>query len=139
MVIDPFVLQLKVRDYECDMADGVNNSVYMNYLEHCRHEYLKAIGVDFAEYARKKIGLIIIRAEIDYKWSLVSGDEFEVSVVMKRVSKLRFAFNQLIHRLPDRKLVLAAKIIGTVINSQGRPHMPEELDLILNKIASTPV
>ena len=119
------------------MAPVVNNSVYMNYVEHCRHEYLKTLGIDFAALAKNKTSLIVTRAELDYKWSLVSGDEFEVSLEMERVSKLRFAFNQQIHRLPDRKPVLAAKIIGTAVNSQGRPHMPEELDMILNKVAET--
>lgn len=133
----PYVLNFTVRDYECDMAHVVNNSVYMNYLEHARHEYLKTLGIDFAELAKNKISLIITRAEVDYKYSLVSGDAFEVSLVMERVSKLRFSFNQLIHRLPDRKPVLAAKIIGTAVNSLGRPHMPEELDRILNQFNST--
>jgi len=133
METTPFFIQMQVRDYECDMADGVNNSVYMNYLEHCRHEYLKKIGIDFADYSRRKIGLIIIRAEIDYKWSLVSGNEFNVSVEMERVSRLRFSFNQQIHLLPERKLVLAAKIIGTVIDSQGRPRIPAELENILSQ------
>ena len=133
----PYVLQFKVRDYECDMAHVVNNSVYMNYLEHCRHEYLKTVGIDFSKLVKNKISLIITRAEVDYKWSLVSGDEFEVSAKIERVSKLHFAFNQKIHRLPDRKLVLEAKIIGTAIDSLGRPHMPEELDKISNQVTAT--
>lgn len=137
MVHKAYTLQFKVRDYECDMAHVVNNSVYMNYLEHCRHEFLKTIGIDFSVLAQKKISLIITRAEVDYKWSLVSGDEFEVSAEMVRVSKLRFAFNQKIHRLSDHKLVLDAKITGTAVNSQGRPYIPEELDRILGKITPT--
>jgi len=56
---------------------------------------------------------------------------------MERVSKLRFAFYQKTYRLPDRKPVLAAKIIGTAVNSQGRPCMLDELDRILNQIVST--
>lgn len=133
----PYVLKFSVRDYECDMAHVVNNAVYMNYLEHCRHEFLKSLGIDFAELARNNISLIMTRAEVDFKCSLLSGNEFEVSAEMARVSKLRFSFNQQIHRLPDRKLVLEAKIIGSAIDSQGRPRMPEALDKILNQISST--
>ena len=48
-----FVLDMEVRDYECDLQGVVNNSVYQNYLEHTRHKYLKSTGIDFAELAAK--------------------------------------------------------------------------------------
>lgn len=51
-----FTLEMDVRDYECDIQGIVNNAVYQNYLEHARHEYLKEVGIDFAELA--KMGLI---------------------------------------------------------------------------------
>ncbi|HEY6094726.1 MAG TPA: acyl-CoA thioesterase [Gallionellaceae bacterium] len=132
-----YQIDMEVRDYECDMADGVNNSVYMSYLEHARHKYLASIGINFAEFARKKIGLIVIRAELDFKLSLMSGDEFTVSVEMERVSKLRFAFNQEIHRKKDGKLVLAGKIFGTAVGENGRPTMPEEIERIVGEVAAT--
>ena len=93
-----FTLKMGVRDYECDIQRIVNNSVYQNYLVHARHEYLKVIGIDFAEYAMRGIHLVVIRAEIDYKTPLASGDKFTVSVQMVRESRVKFAFVQEIHR-----------------------------------------
>ncbi len=65
-----FSVEFKVRDYELDMQGIVNNSVYFNYLEHARHEFLLAKGVDFAALARDKINLVVVRSEMDYKASL---------------------------------------------------------------------
>ncbi len=126
-----FTLKMGVRDYECDIQRIVNNSVYQNYLEHARHEYLKDIGVDFAEYAMRGIHLVVIRAEIDYKTPLASGDKFTVSVQMVRESRVKFAFVQEIHRDSDNQLVIQAKIIGTAINTRGRPEIPEQLDALI--------
>ncbi len=126
-----FTLTMGVRDYECDIQRIVNNSVYQNYLEHARHVYLKEIGVDFAEYAKQGIHLVVVRAEIDYKTPLASGDKFTVSVQMVRESRVKFAFIQEIHRVGDNQLVIQAKIIGTAINANGRPEIPEQLDKLL--------
>lgn len=126
-----FSLEMHVRDYECDIQGIVNNGIYQNYLEHARHVYLKQIGIDFAELAKKGINLVVVRAELDYKQALQSGDDFIVGVNMKRESKLKFAFYQDIYRLPDNKLILSAKIIGTAIGPRGRPELPEELEKYL--------
>jgi acyl-CoA thioester hydrolase len=93
---------MSVRDYECDMQGIVNNSVYQNYLEHARHEYLRSIGIDFKMYAEKRINLVVIRIELDYKHPLTSGDKFLVTVDIKKESRIKFAFFQDIYLLPDK-------------------------------------
>ena len=126
-----FSYETEVRDYELDMQGVVNNSVYQNYLEHARHLYLKTVGIDFREFTEKGINLVVIRAELDYKSPLQSGDRFSVSVQMVRESPLKFAFYQEILRLPDLKPVVKAKIIGTALNGRGRPEIPAELDRLM--------
>ncbi len=123
-----FSIEMAVRDYECDIQGVVNNGVYMNYLEHARHEYLKHIGINFADYAKQGINLMVVRAELDYQFPLESGDKFKVSINLVRDSRVKFAFQQDIHRLPDEKLILKARIIGTAVNAKGRPEIPEQLD-----------
>lgn len=120
-------LHMAVRDYECDMQGVVNNAVYQNYLEHARHEFLKAHGIDFAALTRAGINLVVVRAEIDYRGSLTSGDTFAVHTRMEQLSRLKFAFHQRIVRESDGKEMLAALITGTGVNAQGRPFLPPEL------------
>ena len=40
-----YELEMKVRDYECDLQGIVNNANYQHYLEHTRHEFLTSVGV----------------------------------------------------------------------------------------------
>ena len=74
---------------------------------------------------------MVVRAELDYKYPLTSGDRFVVALNMKRESALKFAFHQDMFRLPDLKPVLRAKIIGTALNERGRPQIPAELDAVM--------
>ncbi len=122
-----FEYEMDVRDYECDMQGVVNNSVYQNYLEHTRHQYLKSIGLDFTVLTEKEINLMVIRVEIDYKASLKSGDKFISALRMERISALRFGFVQQIFRKSDNKLMIKALVIGTSVNEHGRPKLPQEL------------
>ncbi len=122
-----FSHEMEVRDYELDMQGIVNNSVYQNYLEHTRHLFLKTIGIDFRVFTERGIDMVVVRAELDYRSPLRSGDRFVVGIDMVRESPLKFAFYQDILRLPDLKPVVRAKIIGTALNGRGRPEIPEEL------------
>lgn len=126
----PFRLEMSVRDYECDMQGIVNNAVYQNYLEHTRHQYLQNLGLSFAKITQRGINMVVIRAELDYKSSLKADDSFFVTAEFERLSKLRFLFHQNIVRLPDEKLIVAAKIFCTSLNEKGRPCVPEELELL---------
>ncbi len=128
---DLFTLEMAVRDYECDLQAVVNNGVYQNYLEHARHEFLKFLGIDFAKLAAEGINLVVTRVEIDYKLPLRSGDVFLVGVVPERISPLRIGFRQRIWRLPDRKEMVSALVVGTALNAKGRPRIPAELEAAL--------
>ena len=126
-----FKIDLQVRDYECDMQGYVNNAIYQNYLEHARHEYLQRLGINFAILAKQKVNLVVIRAELDYKFPLRSGVHFWIGLNLGRVSKIRFKFWQDLYRYPDDKLILKSIIIGTSLNEKGRPQLFREVDDLL--------
>ena len=122
-----FKYEMEVRDYECDMQGVVNNSVFQNYLEHTRHKYLKSIGLDFAKLTERGINLMVKRIEIDYQAPLVSGDTFISALRVEKISPLRFGIVQHIFRKPDNKLMIKALVVGTMVNSKGRPELSQEV------------
>jgi acyl-CoA thioester hydrolase len=132
-----FKLDLKVRDYECDMQGIVNNAVYLNYLEHCRHEFLLASGIDFNRLTREKVFLVVVRSELDYKVPLRGGDDFWIGLNLERISPLRFVFLQDIYRRRDQRLALSARTTGTALNEKGRPSLSAELEKLFAAAAKT--
>lgn len=109
-----FELDFKVRDYECDLQGIVNNSVYQNYLEHTRHEFLKVVGLDFAELFKQGIKAVVAKVELAYKTSLQSGDEF---IVKLRVEKkgIKYMFYQDIYKKSDNTLCLKGVITSVCV------------------------
>lgn len=121
-----FELNFSVRDYECDLQGIVNNAVYLNYLEHTRHQFLLGKNIDFAKLHNEGIDLVVSRIEIDYKFSLSSDDNFVVKVKTQREGHLRMIFEQDIFKLPENKLVVHAKVIGVGLKN-GRPMKVEDI------------
>lgn len=123
-----FSLAGEVRDYECDLQGIVNNAVYQNYLEHARHVFLKQSGIVFSDLAKSGTHLVIVRAELDYKAPLRSGDAFEIGLSIRKLSPVRIEFTQDIFLLPSRKLLLASRFECAAMDASGRPIFPRVLD-----------
>lgn len=121
-----FEIELQVRDYECDIQGIVNNAVYQNYLEHCRHKFLNSVGLDFAQLHNDGIDAVVIKAELDYKFPLHPGDDFLVRLKIGKQGRLRVIFNQQIVRKIDERLIVDARITA-VVTRDNRPISPDIL------------
>ena len=125
---ESFTLAFEVRDYECDLQGIVNNAVYQQYLEHARHQFLKQHGFSFAELTKTGINLVVVRAELDYKAPLRSGEAFVVGLRLERVWPVRFVFLQEItRRSPAPHTILTARITCAAMNTAGKPIIPTAL------------
>lgn len=113
-----FELEMKVRDYECDLQGIVNNANYQHYIEHTRHEFLLAHGISFARLHEEGTDAVVARLNMQFKTPLRSGDEFVSKLYLKKEG-LRYIFLQDIFRLPDMKAVVKAQV-DTVCLINGR-------------------
>ena len=125
-----FEIQLKVRDYECDIQGVVNNAVYQSYLEHARHEYLLSKNQSFKLLTEQGILLMVSRIEMDFKRSLSSTDIFAVQLRTERQG-VKLVFLQEIIRISDQALCLKAKVdvIAKVNDKLSRGEIFDTLDI----------
>jgi len=119
-----FELKLSVRNYELDSFGVINNAVYQNYLEHTRHQFLESQDLKLTAYLEQGLSPVITKAEIEYRSSLQSRDDFIVSLELVLLSKVKFIFLQEIRSIPNKTLIPSARITGTILNSSGRPFLP---------------
>ncbi len=113
-----FELNMKVRDYECDLQGIVNNANYQHYLEHTRHEFLLAHGISFAKLHDDGTDAVVARITMQFKVPLRSGDEF-VSKLWLKKEGIKYVFMQDIFRASDMKLAVRAQVDTVcVVNGQ---------------------
>jgi len=125
--METYSLEFSVRDYECDIQGIVNNANYQHYLEHARHEFIKTAGLNFAELHLQGVDLVVAKVEMAFKTPLKSDDSFLVTVTMKKEG-IRWIFMQDILRLPDRKMVVKARVDAVaLVNGKLTDYKPLEV------------
>lgn len=128
----PFEIEMKVRDYECDIQGIVNNSVYQNYLEHARHEYLQHNNVSFADMHNRGVDPVVARIDMAFKTPLKPGDVFVVKINVQKEG-FKYVFHQAIYRKADMKLSLKARVDAVVVvDGKLTSSVPEFDKLVMN-------
>ena len=120
-----FTLEIAVRDYELDSEGIVNNAIYLHYLEHTRHAFVKREGIPFGSLSREGLVPVVRRMEIDYRLSLHSGDVMLSRLWIERNGP-RFIFHQDIFNKETGELVVAA-VVTIVCMENGRINRGDEL------------
>ena len=121
-----FTLEIAVRDYELDSEGIVNNAVYLHYLEHTRHAFVKREGIPFGSLTRDGLVPVVRRMEIDYHTPLRSGDVMLSRLWIERQGA-RFIFYQDIFRKGDEAPVVNAVVTIVCMDQDGRINRGDDL------------
>ena len=121
-----FVAEHIVRSYECDSYSHVNNSVYLNYLEYARMEFLHAVGFDYKGIVDAGYYLYVTHIDIYYKASAFLDDKLFIEVIPSKLKKISGEFKQII-RKEDGTICAEATVTWACVTKEGRPSkIPEE-------------
>ena len=119
---------LRVRTYECDGYNHVNNANYLHYLEYARGEFLKDIGFDYKKAIESGYGTYISRIEINYKMPAFADDNLTIKSRSIKKGAASGVIAQEIYR--DNALIVQAEVTWVFVNSKGQPvKIPPEWDL----------
>jgi acyl-CoA thioester hydrolase len=127
-----FTLEIAVRDYELDSEGIVNNAVYLHYLEHTRHAFVKQEGIPFGSLTRDGLVPVVRRMTIDYYTPLRSGDVMLSSLWIERVGA-RFIFYQDICKKGTGERVVSAAVTIVCMEKNGRINRGDDLAARLAK------
>lgn len=108
-----FQLEMKVRDYECDLQGVVNNANYLHYMEHTRHEFWEYLGANFGDMHEQGLDAFVYKITITYKKSLRSGDKF-ITGLNYHFKGAKLVFDQEIVR-EDGELAIKAEVEVVVV------------------------
>lgn len=127
-----FEYKMKVRDYELDAQNVVNNANYQHYYEVARHEFLEHCGISFIELHNQGIEAMVYSITIKYRKPLLGSNEFYCNIDSLEKKGVRYFFNQKIIRISDQTLCSEARI-EVVCVKNGKPIHPDMIDKLFDK------
>jgi acyl-CoA thioester hydrolase len=119
----PHVFQhpIEVRFRDCDPLGHVNNAAYLTYLEQARLFYWRSLWGFGLDDADAKPGVIMARAEIDYRLPARYGQTLTVRIDLAAIGKTSFTYDYEIVDEHDR-VVASARTVQVMYDYQtGRP------------------
>ena len=126
-----------VRDYEIDMYGVVNNSIYSSYCQHARHQAFKSIGLDLRGAGEGALALS--EQTLKYRSPLVSGDVYEISCWVVKVTAVRAVIaHQIRKQTSDSKIQVVLDVEATVVwlDDKYRPiRIPKSAMDVLTRLA----
>ena len=132
-----FTLEIAVRDYELDSEGIVNNAIYLHYLEHTRHAFVKQEGLPFGSLTTEGLVPVVKRMTIDYHCPLRSGDVTLSCLWVERKGP-RFIFYQDIFKKQGGEPVVSAAVTIVCLEKDGRINRGDDLAARLSKYFDKP-
>ena len=138
-----FSHQIEVRFRDCDPMGHVNNAVYLTYLEQARLVHWRALwnfgrtrDRDAGEGGMGDVpGVILARAEIDYRRPSRYGDLLEVRIGLAALGRTSFTYEyEIVDQ--DRQLVATARSVQVMYDYEaGRPvPIPEGIRQLFDSL-----
>jgi acyl-CoA thioester hydrolase len=120
-----FEIRVGVRGYEVDTQGHLNQAVYLQYGEHARWEFLRALGIPQDKLIASGVGPVALETTLRFHRELRSGDEVDVSCAFEWPGGKTFRVKQEFHRVSDG--VLAAEITAVVgiLDLEARRLVPD--------------
>jgi acyl-CoA thioester hydrolase len=141
-----FAHRLDVRFRDCDPMGHVNHAVYLTYLEQARFSHWRATGLALTDGERRVStssglaapqdvpGVILARAEIDYRRSAKYGESLEVRLGIGGFGRTSFTYEYEIVDA-DARLVAQARTVLVRFDYAANTPVPltDELKQVLSR------
>ena len=118
-----YSLKLDVRFRDCDALGHVNNAVYLTYLEQARLQCWRAMWGFGGEAGSTVPGVIMARAEIDYRAQARYGQTLEVRISLAAIGRTSFTYDYEIVDEQDR-MVASARTVQVMFDYATAKPVP---------------
>jgi acyl-CoA thioester hydrolase len=114
---------IEVRFRDCDPLGHVNNAVYLTYLEQARLFYWRSLWGFGIDAPAANPGVIMARAEIDYRRPAKYGDILDVRIDVAAIGRTSFTYD---YEILDQRgqLIASARTVQVMYDYAAAAPVP---------------
>jgi acyl-CoA thioester hydrolase len=118
-----FAHRLDARFRDCDAMGHVNNAVYFTYMEQARFKHWRALW-RFGEDRFPDPGIILARAECDYRSPARAGEQLEVRLAIAAIGRTSFTYDYEIVSVEDQRVIANARSVQVAYDYARQRPVP---------------
>lgn len=111
----------KINYYETDKMQVVHHSNYIRYLEECRMDFLKQVGLDYAEIEKKGIMIPVLSVNCNYQSPAKYGDTICIVPKLENFHGVKFEMSYRIYSEDFKVLHNEASSSHCFVDFQFKP------------------
>jgi acyl-CoA thioester hydrolase len=132
--LPPHDIELRVRYGETDRMGVVYHAEYLVWCEMGRTEYIRSLGMSYAEMERRGALLAVAEATIRYHAPAKYDDEIRVSTVLTRLGSRGLTFDYVITRADSgQRLASASTTLVALDPNGGATVIPTDIRDLLGR------
>jgi len=105
---------------DTDQMQVVYYASYLRFFEGARNEWVRALGLSYAEIEAKGILLPVMEAAVRYLKPARYDDLLEIPVRVEH-TRVKIRFDYVVHRLGDSAALALGHTVHACVNREGRP------------------
>jgi acyl-CoA thioester hydrolase len=126
-------IEFRVRYGETDQMGLVYHAEYLAWCEMGRTEYIRALGMSYAEMERRGVPLAVAEASIRYHAPAKYDDLVRVSTVLTRLGSRGLTFDYVITHAESGQRLASASTTLVALDRDGKATtMPGEIRALLS-------
>ncbi len=117
-----FKMRRQVAWHDIDMAQHVNNAVYLEYAEECGMQVIAAYSWPVQRMTSEGFAIILRRHQIEYRQPALLDEEIEIATWASNVRRSTATRHYTIRRMKDGELLAQIHTLGVWVDfATGRP------------------
>ncbi len=115
-----FSTQIRVESFDLDSFGHVNNSVYLQYLESARCDYMRQVGLSFNDFHKWNALPVVVEVYLRYYYSLTADDLIQIQGTFNEWQRSSFQMEYEIFKEKETR-VMDARLKFMFVNKTGKP------------------
>lgn len=120
--MNSFDAKIRVEYHHTDQMGIVHHSNYIKFFEVARTEWLRAVGLTYAEMERRGVMMPIVDVQVKYRMPAYYDELITVRAIVDELPKARMTFRYEIYGDDGRDIASGATTLGFIDKVTRRPQ-----------------